>query len=140
MGGVIKVESELDLGSTFTFTLPVLAVAQQTSAVDLGPQVKPGYDLASPENLFIGQILLAEDHMDNRRLITRWLTKLGLEVIGAANGAEVIELYEKHQLQVILVDIPMPEIDGVQAYKILRERGCTLPIIALTANAMSHEP
>jgi CheY-like chemotaxis protein/HPt (histidine-containing phosphotransfer) domain-containing protein len=64
---------------------------------------------------------------------------LGLEVIGAANGAEVIKLYEKHQPQIILLDIHMPEIDGVQAYKILRERGCQLPIIALTANAMSHE-
>ena len=90
-------------------------------------------------NKYTGNILLADDHDDNRRLIARLLTNLGLTVFTASNGREAIELYEQTNVSVILLDIQMPEMDGISAYKALRKLGCNKPIYALTANAMSHE-
>jgi CheY-like chemotaxis protein len=89
--------------------------------------------------LFEGKILLAEDHPDNRRLISRLLSKLGLTVYATANGFEAVEMYKQCQPEIILMDIQMPVMDGLQAYKELRALGCEKPIIALTANAMTNE-
>lgn len=136
MGGEISVRSELAHGSVFTLTLPVSAISEPAH---LSNQAKPLHELVMPDKLFSGQILLAEDHPENNRLIKRILTKLGLAVHTAVNGFEVLDLYEKHLPKVILLDIHMPEMDGLQAYKRLRELGCRQPIIALTANAMTHE-
>ncbi len=83
--------------------------------------------------------MLADDHDDNRRLIARLLTRLGLEVIEASNGIEAVELCLKHEPNLILLDIQMPKMDGLEALAKLKELGCNQPIYALTANAMSHE-
>lgn len=86
-----------------------------------------------------GKILLAEDHVDNRRLFVRLLMKLGLEVISAENGVEAVQLCRRHQPDLILMDIQMPEMDGIEAYKLIREQGYKRPILAITANTMSEE-
>jgi CheY-like chemotaxis protein len=91
------------------------------------------------ENELSGTILLAEDHQDNCKLISRILTSLGLTVFTAKNGKEAVEQFLKHKPNVILLDIQMPEMDGIEAHSIMRQKGATQPIIALTANAMSHE-
>ncbi|MFT4939087.1 MAG: signal transduction histidine kinase/ligand-binding sensor domain-containing protein [Paraglaciecola sp.] len=135
MGGSITVKSELDKGSVFTFSIPVTAISPDTELV----QKKSATDVSFPQHLFSGKILLAEDHLYNRRLIARLLTKLGLTVLTASDGFEAIELYCQHSPKAILLDIQMPNMDGMQAYKELRELGCTQPIFALTANAMTNE-
>ena len=135
MGGTITVQSKIDQGSVFTFSLPLSTIALDTELV----QNKASINISSSEQLFNGKILLAEDHADNRRLIARILTKLGLTVFAAKDGFEAIELYLQHQPKLILLDIQMPNMDGLQAYQSLRDLGCTLPIIALTANAMLDE-
>jgi signal transduction histidine kinase/ligand-binding sensor domain-containing protein/CheY-like chemotaxis protein len=135
MNGKITVESEYGQGSQFTFSLPVANLSE----INNSSNPHKNYDLSMPEQLFSGSILLAEDHFENRRLIARLLKKLGLKVITAGDGLEAIELYAKHHPDAILLDIQMPKVDGIQAYKSLRELGCHQPIIALTANAMSHE-
>lgn len=135
MNGTIEVASQAGKGSTFTLTIPCERYYDQLSissiATSSHADIVPG-SLA-------GQILLAEDHIDNRRLITRLLQRLGLEVLVAENGLEAIELYQAHQPKLILMDIQMPEVDGIEALKKLRELGCDAPIIAFTANAMIHE-
>jgi CheY-like chemotaxis protein len=103
------------------------------------PQTHFNFDSLSSKSLFSGKILLAEDHTQNRRLITRLLTKLGLTVYPAADGYEAIKMYKEYDPEIILMDIHMPNMDGLQAYKILRELGYKKPIIALTANAMTNE-
>ncbi|GAA0859495.1 hybrid sensor histidine kinase/response regulator [Aliiglaciecola litoralis] len=135
MDGKITVESEFGRGSVFTFSMPV---PNLSDAINLTTQ-NTGYDFSTPEHLFNGSILLAEDHFENRRLIARLLKKLGLKVLTAGDGLEAIELYLQHNPDLVLLDIQMPKVDGIQAYKSLRAQGCQQPIIALTANAMSHD-
>ena len=134
MSGNIKVTSELGKGSSFCLTLPY----QHPSDDSIKPLVNSSPHESS-EICFSGKILLAEDHDDNRRLIARLLASLGLEVIVASNGKEAVKLCVEHQPDLVLLDIQMPEMDGVEAFKALRSLGCNQPIYALTANAMSHE-
>ncbi|MGB1263767.1 MAG: response regulator [Cognaticolwellia sp.] len=140
MGGKIDVESELNQGSVFAFSLPCKASATEQCA-ESRVVASDVARLASvdAQQLLQGKILLADDHNDNRRLIARLLATLGLDVLTARNGREAIALFEQHQPELVLMDIQMPEMDGIEAFKILRQKGCNTPIIALTANAMSHE-
>lgn len=135
MKGQITVKSEFNKGSEFTFKIPLPAISTGGDV----PQANFDFDSLSSRPLFNGKILLAEDHADNRRLITRLLSKLGLTVFTAADGYEAIKQYTEHQPELILMDIQMPKMDGLLAYKTLREQGCDKPIIALTANAMTNE-
>ena len=137
MGGSIDVESELNYGSDFVFTLPCKEYSCDDNTEN--KTVLPSVEQIVAEKSLTGKIVLADDHQDNRRLIARLLESLGLEVITARNGSEAISLVEHHKPEVILMDIQMPEIDGIEAFKILRQKGCEIPILALTANAMSHE-
>lgn len=133
MNGEISVQSVYKKGSTFTFSLPYspadIAYVRQ-------PQQAP---LASTTPKLKGKVLLAEDHADNRKLISRLLSHLGLDVITAENGIQAIEQYFIHQPELILLDIQMPEMDGIEALNKLRQQGCEVPLLALTANAMAHE-
>ncbi len=134
MSAKITATSKLGQGSRFCLTLP----CQHNPNDRLSPVIDVAIEDSS-ETFFSGKILLAEDHDDNRRLIARLLTSLGLEVVVAKNGKEAVNLCIEHQPALVLLDIQMPEMDGVEAFKTLRSLGCTQPIYALTANAMSHE-
>ena len=135
MRGSIQVESKFEEGSVFTFSMPVPKFAEGFEIAQLG--LDP--DNLASNSLFEGKILLAEDHPDNRRLIARLLSKLGLTVYAAVDGFEAVEMYKKCQPEIILMDIQMPRMDGLQAYQALRALGCEKPIIALTANAMTND-
>ncbi|ARD45315.1 response regulator [Colwellia sp. PAMC 21821] len=137
MGGKIEVESELNQGSVFAFSFPCKFRDPEQCSESRVSAIEPGID--QEQQQLKGTILLAEDHNDNRRLIARLLASLGLEVLTARNGVEAIAICEQHQPTLILMDIQMPEMDGIEAFKILRQKGYNLPIVALTANAMSHE-
>ena len=134
MSGNIVVTSTLGEGSVFSLTLP----CQHNDDDNVFPVIVPPRHEVN-EKFFKGKILLAEDHDDNRRLIARLLTRLGLDVIVAKNGKEAVQLCVEHQPNLVLLDIQMPEMDGVEAFKALRALGYNEPIYALTANAMSHE-
>ncbi len=89
------------------------------------------------------RILLAEDNAVNRRLACRVLEKDGHQVLPAQNGREVLSLLEREQVDLILMDVQMPEMDGFAATRELRRReqttGRHLPVLALTAHAMSGD-
>lgn len=134
MSGSIVVTSKLGSGSRFCLNLPC-----QHNNTDRVLALEDSSRVSHSGGIFSGKILLAEDHDDNRRLIARLLTSLGLDVIVASNGKEAVQLCVEHQPNLVLLDIQMPEMDGVEAFKALRTLGCIQPIYALTANAMSHE-
>jgi two-component system sensor histidine kinase/response regulator len=89
------------------------------------------------------RVLVAEDNAVNQRVAARMLERAGHTVIIANNGRDALALLEKQRIDVVLMDVQMPEMDGVEATAILRERekdtGTHLPIIALTAHAMKGD-
>ena len=83
-------------------------------------------------------ILLAEDVKVNAILAVKFLNKLGIEADIAENGLKVLEMWsDKYDL--ILMDMNMPEMGGAEATKALLEKGCTIPIVALSAGVMEEE-
>ncbi|MFZ0636057.1 MAG: response regulator [Candidatus Acidiferrales bacterium] len=89
------------------------------------------------------RILLAEDNAVNRLVATRLLEKNGYDVIVAVNGREAVELAASEVVNAVLMDVQMPEMDGIEATKAIRDReketGRHLPIIAMTAHAMKGD-
>lgn len=85
------------------------------------------------------QVLLAEDAPDNQMLVSRFLKMAGATVDVAEDGRVALELAMKKKYDVILMDIQMPHVDGLEATTTLRNQGYSLPIVALTAHAMKEE-
>jgi CheY-like chemotaxis protein/HPt (histidine-containing phosphotransfer) domain-containing protein len=142
LGGRIAVESRFGEGSTFTFTFAAeLAVpcrmlhdlsAAALQAASPGPAPLPAMRLR-------GKVLLAEDGPDNRVLISAILRKAGVEVETAENGRVAVEKALARRFDAILMDMQMPQLDGYQATRQLRQSGYRGPIIALTAHAMAED-
>jgi len=87
-------------------------------------------------------ILVAEDEPVNMLLISEVLGKMGFHVIKASNGKQVLELLTSHHPSVILMDVNMPEMDGLETTQIIRTLPApkrNIPIVALTAGAMSED-
>ncbi|MGE5423103.1 MAG: PAS domain S-box protein [Ignavibacteriales bacterium] len=133
MGGTIWAESESNVGSVFSFTLPLCIPApniQKAPRLDLGGQFKG----KASEKL---RVLLVEDQVTNQILITRLLNNRGHEVVVANNGLEALGIWRGGQFDLILMDIMMPVMDGMEATRKIRmqETNEHIPIIALTAYA-----
>src|ERR1019366_10455756 len=84
-------------------------------------------------------ILLAEDNRVNQLLMVRLLEGRGHQVTVAGDGRVALEAAERRGFDVILMDVQMPEMDGLEATRMLRERGVRAPIIAMTAHAMQGD-
>ncbi|MFW6323491.1 MAG: PAS domain S-box protein [Desulfovibrionales bacterium] len=137
MNGSIWVESEPGEGTTFSFTVQV-APSTETEVSLKKENVEK---LASIPQL---RILLAEDNMVNQVFLKRFLTQAGHEVVSAANGKEALDQMQSNDFDLVLMDIQMPEIDGLEATRRIREDGSktmnsSVPIIALTAYAMKGD-
>ena len=140
MGGEIGVDSGVGRGSRFYFTLPF----REGKALPLEPT---GIAEAKRRIAAFGserplRVLLAEDNHTNQLVAKTMLEKLGCRVDVAANGFEAIEAAEAREYDVVLMDMMMPEMDGLQATKAIRALGgrhLKLPILALTANAFEHD-
>ncbi|WP_338365177.1 ATP-binding protein [uncultured Pseudoalteromonas sp.] len=132
MGGYISVESEFKRGSQFSLFLPCVETEKTEDSFDALNTPKQIKQLA-------GRVVLAEDHPDNRRLISRYLRSIGLEVTAVENGEQAVEKCLQIYPDLVLLDIQMPIMDGRAAFLLLQKCGFQAPIFALTANAMSHE-
>lgn len=138
LGGDMTVHSTPGLGSTFT--AEVGAFAADESVV---PREAPsrGAERATVTRSGL-RILLAEDGVDNRRLLVHLLRRAGHTVEAVENGRDAVDRISRSSgasFDVVLMDMQMPDMDGYAATEELRRRGCTLPIIALTAHAMSGD-
>jgi signal transduction histidine kinase/CheY-like chemotaxis protein len=135
MGGRIWVESEAGKGSRFHFTCQLKADQQSTV-----PEHAPA---ATPSSNGSYAILVAEDNAVNQRIIVRLLTKEGHQVTVAANGAEAVSRCLKERFDIVLMDVHMPEMDGLDATRAIRRAEAStsshVPIIAMTACAMKGD-
>ena len=101
------------------------------------------YDIGSAIKDKLFKVLLAEDNLINQKLTVRLLEKQGWQISVANNGNEVLNLLDKNKFDFILMDVQMPEMDGIEATREIRKReeetGKHVPIIALTANAFKED-
>lgn len=133
MGGRISVASVPDVGSTFVFTICYKEVTDKLPV----KLIEKNEDDEPLENK---TILIAEDDEISFIYLNRMLASFKLKLIRAYNGEEAIELMEDNpEVSLILMDIKMPIMDGYQATRILREKNCKVPILALTAFAFSDD-
>jgi CheY-like chemotaxis protein len=137
MGGTIVAESELGKGSRFILRLPLIAAnAQAIEAANAPDEV----GLTDAGSL---RILAAEDNPTNRLVLSTLLSQVGADVDVVCDGKEAVEAFEAGDWDLILMDVHMPNMDGMAATKAIRQieglrGGRRTPIIALTANAMAH--
>lgn len=157
LGGDITLTSTPGTGSTFSFTIdagpigdaPMLhACTLPIEPCELEKKADHGFYKQKP--LAGLRILIMEDGEDNLRLITTHLETAGAKVASARNGRQGVEqltvhadtkspILEPPPFDAILTDMQMPEMDGYTAVRLLRKKGCKLPIIALTAHAMTGD-
>jgi signal transduction histidine kinase/CheY-like chemotaxis protein len=143
MGGIIWLESEVGRGSRFHFTMRFKASAKGAVA-----EAMDGSDSAPEETEDRGpgqplRILVAEDNPVNQRLITRLLEKRGHQVVTAGNGREAVQAAGTGEYDLILMDVQMPEMGGLEATIAIRQQESAAAkrhrIIALTAHAMKGD-
>jgi len=143
LGGELTVHSVPGEGSTFTVTIPTGDIAG-VNLLELPGEVISEDEAAARWTPGAGvlrgvKILLAEDSIDNQELLRTVLGNVGAEVVVVENGRLAVERAEMGSFDVVLMDMNMPEMDGHEATRRLRDRGYQGPILALTANAMSGD-
>ncbi|MCP3960584.1 MAG: response regulator [bacterium] len=141
MGGEIWVDSVPGEGTAFYFTArfePAAGIAPRDSAPDvllgLGPVAVDRPSL---------HILVAEDNLLNQKLVARLLKTEGHTFVVAANGLQALEVFERERFDLVLMDVQMPELGGLETTEEIRRReasgGRRTPIVALTASAMKGD-
>jgi signal transduction histidine kinase/CheY-like chemotaxis protein len=144
MGGTIGVESEVGRGSTFRFDARFGAVANPpgVAPTDLNSLRRLRDTLSDAPSLSM-QILLVEDNQVNQRVVKRLLEKRGHRVALASTGREALEWLDRQTFDLVLMDVQMPDMDGLQAAAAIRERekldGTYTPIVALTAHTTNGD-
>jgi signal transduction histidine kinase/ActR/RegA family two-component response regulator len=140
MGGNISVTSTPGHGSTFSFSIRCGAAGESRT-------MDPSNAIWTPANWRHGaaayRVLVAEDNPVNQLLMVRLLEKRGFQVVVAGNGRAALSAISEQNFDIVLMDVQMPELDGLQATRTLREieraNGKNLPVVAMTAHAMQGD-
>ena len=132
MGGTLRVDSKPRKGSTFAFELPLERVTASNAA------------MGATESRHALRVLAAEDNLTNQMILSALLTPLEADVTMVDNGRKAVEAFEHSAFDIVLMDIQMPELNGVDATQAIRqletEKGLPrTPVLAVTANVMTHQ-
>jgi CheY-like chemotaxis protein len=128
--GTIHVTSELGKGSTFVVQLPYAFLDESVA-----------HDAAGAGPTAIAPILIVEDNHVNQKLVSALLQKQGYVVTIATNGSEALRAMEQEDFRMVLMDVQMPVMDGLEATRLIRSnpRWQSIPIVAMTARAMEGD-
>ena len=143
MEGSVEAASEVDRGSRFTVTLP-LPRAQSARAPDRHG-ISNTDAVGTAETSIVGlRVLAAEDNVVNQLVLKTLLHQFGIQPVIVNNGREAVEAWESGSWDLVLMDVQMPDMDGVAATQEIRRREAEnsrtpTPIVALTANVMAHQ-
>ena len=136
MDGEISVTSELGVGSTFRFTIRVRPSAKPAGDGAAGAPAR----VSPPRSRRALRVLLVEDNVVNQKVAVRLLGKLGLAADVVSDGVEAVENTGRQDYDVVLMDVQMPRMDGLDATRAIRSRDRHQPyVIMLTANAMEGD-
>ena len=142
MGGTVTLESEPGLGSEFRFTVR-FGLANEQVAVRKSRENVPSDALPQTAVSRPLSVLVAEDIGLNQVIITKFLEKLGHHVMVVTNGREAVDAWCSGSFDLVLMDIQMPEMDGIEATLAIRAHeqvhGGHIPIIAMTAHVMGED-
>lgn len=136
MGGEMGCESAAGKGSVFWFTLRLPSAKAAASTDDTATAA------TAADTPLKGHVLIVEDNLVNQMLIEAFLETFGLTCATASTGRQALAALQANRFDLVLMDIMMPEMDGVETTRRIRESdgpGARIPIVALTANAMSGD-
>ncbi|MEP1142194.1 MAG: PAS domain S-box protein [Henriciella sp.] len=130
MNGSISVSSAPGVGSTFKLVVPVRTAERDAEAAK---------DEVADSGYLSGRVLIAEDSATNAMVAKKMLDRLGLDYEHVTDGAAAVDAALSGDFDVVLMDVSMPNMDGLEATRILRERGYEKPIVAMTAHALKGD-
>ena len=133
MGGELNLQSEVGKGTRFTITLPMWTISSQRE--------EPAEDKTKTKERDWKEkvILIAEDEESNYTFLEHVLKRTGVKLLWAQNGMEAVNIAQTEKIDLILMDIRMPGMDGYEASEIIKKGNKSLPIIAQTAYALKGE-
>lgn len=137
--GDIRVKSQSGVGSCFDVTVDAGSVDRNDFiwSLPLEKQADSNIGIQTPE--LHGSILVAEDNLENQRLLSFLIKKTGAAVTLVENGQMAIDKAMSEEFDLLLMDINMPVMDGLTALEFLRKASYTKPVVALTANTMKQQ-
>ena len=137
MGGELAVASEVGVGSRFSFTIPL----PQATGGDGSLSAIDEREIIGLADGHTVKAVVADDIKENRDVLAQMLRNLGAEVLPAENGQQALDLVRRNTLDIVFMDIRMPQMDGLQAMRrIVEALGASRPkIVAVSASALVHE-
>ena len=141
LDGDIQVDSEEGRGSCFTCLSKAAITSPEIIEDDIHWQQSTQQEqpLITLQKQYSLKVLLAEDHPENRELFKRMLTDLGCKVVAVENGLQALNASLIQTFELILLDIQMPVMDGIEALEKLNDLNNSVPVIAITANVLRSD-